>query len=697
MGFHKSAKWITYSCNGMPEFQKKFTLDAKPQTAYINICGLGFFELFINGRKVSEDLLVPALSDYEPRENMNLIYPINDTFTHRVYYLKYEVAEYLTKGTNTLDVILGNGWYKQTERTVEGTLSYGEPKLRFDLCIDGNTHIVSDKSLKCRKSHIIRSNLFYGEIHDFNIKEEFCSTPEEATAPQGKLCLQECPPDRHIRTIYPRVIKQEKDVTVYDCGENITGYAVMESDCDVQTRYAEEIYKDKSLDFTSAGGKEQIQGDSFISDGKINTLIPRFVWHGFRYFEVKGSHRNICVHVVHTAVKVIADFKCNVDIINRIFENYKRTILGNMHCGVPSDCPTRERLGYTGDGQLLADSAMLIFDSEKFYEKWIRDIADCQDIHNGHIQHTAPFMGGGGGPGGWGCAIVTVPYFHYRHYRNKKIIEEYFPYMEKWCSYMDSRCENGIVVREEAGGWCLGEWGIWNDIQLPEPFVNTYFYIKSLMYMSEMAKVISKPYEDIDRRIETLKLALENEYADHTVIVAGTQGAHAFLWDIGMGDYAEKVNIRYLKAGAYDTGIFGTDILFRLLFEEGYQDTAAILYMSQKEGTVGNMIKNGATTIWEYPGGESSHNHPMFGAFVKYLFTGLMGIEDGEVYRLSPKPSKHIQHAEASHRGMTISYDISDNTVTFKISGDKDAVFVCNGEEIFIEKNSEFIKSYDFQ
>lgn len=118
-----------------------------------------------------------------------------------------------------------------------------------------------------------------------------------------------------------------------------------------------------------------------------------------------------------------ATFECGNETINWLFNAYIRTQLINMHCGVPMDCPHRERLGYTGDGQLTAETAMLFLNGKRFYEKWAADVADCQDVKTGHVQHAAPFFGGGGGPGGWGSAIVEVPYAYYKVYGDKKLIK----------------------------------------------------------------------------------------------------------------------------------------------------------------------------------------------------------------------------------------------------------------------------------
>lgn len=412
----QNAKWLVFEECDAPLVEKRFQA-GKVSSAVIRICGLGFFELYINGRKVSEDALTPAWADYEPRENRRLLYPLNDTFTHRILYREYSVEEYLTEGENCLQVLLGNGWYNQHERNIEGDLWYGNPKLCFSLKMQDAagkmSEVISDETMRWKRSIITFNNIFMGEQQDFRLKEEKDSFPcRLCEAPKGQLCLQECPPDKKIRTIVPHVIFEGGNRRVFDAGENISGHVrfVQRGEAGSKTSvcFSENINADFSLNFESAGGDKQIQNCSCISDGAENVFEPKFTWFGFRYFEIIGSAEQVEVVVVHSDIAQTASFRCDSEILNWLYEAYIRTELDNMHCGVVSDCPHRERLGYTGDGQVTCDGVMLLLDSRKFYEKWIQDIADCQDMKSGHIQHTAPFYGGGGGPGGWGSAAECI-------------------------------------------------------------------------------------------------------------------------------------------------------------------------------------------------------------------------------------------------------------------------------------------------
>ena len=231
---------------------------------------------------------------------------------------------------------------------------------------------------------------------------------------------------------------------------------------------------------------------------------------------------------------------------------------------------------------------MTCFDAESMYRKWIRDIADCQDIFNGHVQHTAPFYGGGGGPGGWGGAMVIVPYAFYKHYGDKALLEKYYPNMLNYLDYMENHSEKGLVVREELAGWCLGDWCSPKDKNLiPEPFVNTYFYLKTIKMTIEIADIIGKPNKELKARYEKVKKAFVDKYYDKKTCTfyKSTEACDAYGFDLGLGNEKTLKAIvdKYEKLGEFDTGIFGTDILIRTLCENGHKDLAFKLLTSEKE------------------------------------------------------------------------------------------------------------------
>lgn len=458
-------------------------------------------------------------------------------------------------------------------------------------------------------------------------------------APETLLEEQTCPPDRVIRKLYPILIGEYDGRKIYDCRENIAGRVVLsclgkKGEC-ITVRHAEELAADGTLDFESAGGSDQLQQDHYICDGRIQTLHPLFCWHGFRYFETEGSCEVLYAEVIHTDVAVTSSFSCSDPVLNWLYEAYIRTQLDNYHGCIPSDYPHRERLGYTGDGQLTAETAMLLLDAKELYRKWYQDILDSQGAETGHIPHTAPFLGGGGGPGGWGCAVYQVPLAWAKIYGDDSLLVQGYDAILRWFDYMDAHSEKGLVVREEEGGWCLGDWcfpASEEKEQLPEAFINTFYYLHGLQEMMQISeKMNNKLPIRFAEREKNVKNAFLDAYFDPETgdFCEGRAAGNAYGLALGLGDERTKKHLveKYEALGRFDTGIFGTSMLLEQLFSIGAGDLAVRLLTNDSEAaSFAHMKRNGATTLWERWDGRESHNHPMFGACVRLLFTQILGI-----------------------------------------------------------------------
>ena len=699
--FSDCAKWLTFDSNLQSvSVWREFTLDT-PVPAEIDICGLGWFELYLNGARVSEDCFVPAWSDYRKRDFSTLLYPTSDEMTHRTYYLRYDLTALLRPGKNVLCVLLGNGWYRQTRRVVEGRNHYGEGLLlRFELRAAGRILLASDENSMYSDNFILENNLFYGETQDLSrfdpdFAEQIPANARPCLLSPGfetELCLQSCPGDRAIREVACSEVSRRGNRRIFRAEETVSGWAILRA-CggDVRVRYADGLTEDGELDFSYTGGDGQIAEDIFLNPRPGQILEPRFCWHAFTYFEIEGNCEPQGVRVVHAHVIPAVDFECDNDVLNWLFSAFMRTQQNNMHCGVPSDCPHRERLGYTGDGQLTCETAMLFLDAETFYRKWIRDILDCQDTVSGHVQHTAPFYGGGGGPGGWGCAIVLVPLRHYERYGDKSILAESLPHMEKWVDSMESFSQDGLVVREYAGGWCLGEWCTPDPLALPEPFVNTYYYIKSLSAMERVCEILGKT----SFRYKTIREGCERAFRraffreSDGSFLDSLQGADAFGIDLGLGDARTErlLKEKYGASPRFDTGIFGTDVLCDVLSEMGETEILFRLLSGREFPSFGFMKDSGATTLWEDWDGHNSRNHPMFGACAKHLVTTFAGIDlcNPDLVRISPALVPGLSRLKCEVRNargrVSVEYVKSGETFLFSLYSDQEAEFVWNGEK----------------
>lgn len=653
----KKEHWICggASCEA-PLFRRSFWLDRTErfQSARLEICGLGYFLFYINGKRISDQELMPAMTNYASVLGCETTYPVwEERSAHRCRYLSFDLLPYLKAGENVLAVRLGNGWYHQTERIAEGKFVFGLPKLWFELTLtdaDGRQEwIESDRQTLWHPGGLLKNNLFLGEVRDLRKEPEGWQGPgadlsgwkpaQPVHAPETLLEEQTCPPDRVIRKLYPILIGEHDGRKIYDCRENIAGRVVLsclgkKGEC-ITVRHAEELAADGTLDFESAGGSDQLQQDHYICDGRIQTLHPLFCWHGFRYFETEGPCEVLCAEVIHTDVAVTSSFSCSDPVLNWLYEAYIRTQLDNYHGCIPSDCPHRERLGYTGDGQLTAETAMLLLDTKELYRKWYQDILDSQGAETGHIPHTAPFLGGGGGPGGWGCAVYQVPLAWAKIYGDDSLLVQGYDAILRWFDYMDAHSEKGLVVREEEGGWCLGDWcfpASEEKEQLPEAFINTFYYLHGLQEMMQISeKMNNKLSIRFAEREKNVKNAFLDAYFDPETgdFCEGRAAGNAYGLALGLGDERTKKHLveKYEALGRFDTGIFGTSMLLEQLFSIGAGDLAVRLLTNDSEAaSFAHMKRNGATTLWERWDGRESHNHPMFGACVRLLFTQILGI-----------------------------------------------------------------------
>ncbi len=692
-----NAKWIM-PCEDLTSaiFRGTFNINDTAVPTKINICGLGYFILYINGKRVSDDEFVPAYSDYIPRdrEKMKLEYPLSDKMDNRIYCLEYDVSSFVNKGVNVIGVLVGGGYFHQFDRRAEGLMDYGNIRLCYRI-ENGADEILSDESVRYQQGYIKYSSLFFGEKHDYrgfdynwNTSEAsldnwktpaLCDGMEEVT-----MYIQRFYTDKVSKTYKPVKIKDFGEYSLYDTGVTTTGYPIVKcskADETVKIIYAENINEDFTLNFTSAGYEHQIANDEFITDGVTEYYQPYLLWHGFRYFTLTNNAEPVEVREIYTGAPVTSSFECSDETVNWIYNTYVHTQLCNTHSAVMTDCPHRERLGYTGDGQLCAKAGMLIADLKSTYKKWIYDIIDCQDKTTGHVQHTAPFGGGGGGPIGWGGAILTVPYYYFKQYGDIEFLKECYPYMKKFVSYIESRCDDGIIVREEEKGWCLGDWCAPEKIAIPEPFVNTTMYITQLEMFAEVESALGMDNMAIKALAQSHREALLKAYPcdDNGSFLSGIQGADAFACDCGIGNDStfETLKSKYSEHGMFDTGIFGTYILTGLLFRKGAGELAFELLSSKKEVSFEFMRQSGATTLWENWNGEASHNHPMFGACVQYLFEGVLGItqaENSSAYDkivIAPAKIKALDFAKGhitTEKGkISVSYKKSEGKTEFKV------------------------------
>lgn len=637
------AHWIgTGNDNDIPIIKDSFVAKVG-ERAKITVLGFGVFILYINGVRAHREECLPLATDFEAND-----FPSGELLAHRVYPEVFDISHLLRDGENVIAVLLGNGWYNKP--IWEENFGDGNKKVCYRITLtdaEGTREVLSsEKSAVWSRAPITYNHYNKGEIQDLRIPLDTLSVSGEGVMPtvreaelrETDYLFSDCPRDVKIRDLTPSLIIEGDGYAIYDFGINTTGYPIVnakgkEGDV-VEITFSEALAED-GRDIAYENSHDQIFNITLGSED--TTARPYFGWICARYAKVIGDASMIGFEEVHADVSVSCDFECDDECLNYIYRTFLHTQLINMHTGLPSDCPQIERRGYTGDGQLICHSAMMMLDCKSFYRKWLYDISDCQDRISGHVQYTAPYTHAGGGPGGWGSAMVSVPYEFYQRFSDIEPMSEMYPQMHRYLDYLDSHSENGLVVRDRDGEWCLGEWCTPDPVALPAPFVNNYFYVKSCEKMISIARLLGKE-EDIpalEERIAARRRATRSAYFNpwDGNCIGGLQGANAFALDMGIGDERTKASFisRYESLGYYDTGIFGTELVTRLLFEYGRADIALRLLTASEPHGFGRFMKMGETTLWEYWGKVArSHCHPMFGAVSAHLFDYVLGIRQNE-------------------------------------------------------------------
>ena len=660
-----------------PLFRKELNIQKQVKKARAYITGLGYYELYINGEKVGDHVLSPNQTNYDRRQVEKWSESRVGNMTTSVLYETFDITNSLQQGENALGVILGNGWYIQADRPLDLSLWYDTPRFLAQIEIefeDGSRQIVnSDANWKTSAGPILYNGLHSGEIYDARMEQkEWNKTgfndekwfrTQAVRPPTGKLKAQVSPPDRVTRTIRPvAVTEPEKGVYRFDMGEMISGWARLKisgaEGTTIKLRFIEEL------------GPTYGQTDTYVLKGEgIEIWEPRFTWHAFRYVEVSGSPvaltvENLEGRVVNTDVQTEGSFECSDTLLNRILKNYQSTQLGNLHGGIPSDCPHRERRGYTGDGQVSAKAAIYSFNMAQFYSKWLNDIRDSQNHKTGYVPNTSPYQDGGGGTA-WGAASVIIPWYMYLYYSDIRILKHYYEGMKHWIEYMnDELGDQGILVNQG-----LGEWVPPDAVEIPADFVNTCYYFHCCRLMEKISGVLKntadaeyfgKLASNVQDNINAVWF--DAKTSNYSI---GRQGANIIPLSFGI---AEKNNADAILKNLtenltdnkihFDTGILATPLLLEILTELGRSDLAYTLMVQRDFPGFGYMIEKGATTIWETWQGDMSHSHPMFGSVCSWFYQYLGGISpDAENpgfkhSRIKPFPIRNLDYVNCSYSSM---------------------------------------------
>jgi len=716
-----------------PYLRKAFSLAKPVKKATLYLSVLGFCEAYMNGKRITDELYITPYSQYnkQSRSDVDTYFYADEFFkdklSYGIYVSEFDVTAFACQGKNAFGLIVSGGWYRSGLDKHNSFRNYGDTKACFRIVVeyaDGSAEeILSDGSAKWKKSFLVKGGIFHEEQDETQEIADFSSAEfddsewgfvKETEAPEAEYRKNDCPPNRVIRYITPKFVGFSKYGKIYDVGENVTGYAVITTSKKkhdvIVCSYGEVLREDGELDVFHSYAQKCV----FYTDGRTEHSM-RFTWHGFRYFEISSfcgddELDSAKVAVVHADIKNTSAFETDSEIVNWIYDAYVRTQAENYQCGVPTDCPQIERKGYTGDGQLLAESGMTLFDSKSLYKKWIRDIADCQDQKTGFVHYTAPcFIGCAGGPGGWSSAIVTVPYFYYQFYGEKEVLETYYPQMKKYLEFMRSETTaNGLILMQKRKMRGLGDWASPCKKLLPTEFVNSCLFVDSLLKMSEIAAILGDAADWLSLA-EEYKRAIEKAYFNPETgdYCNNEQASNAFALSIGLGDERTEKRLveRYRELKKFDTGIFGTKILVETLLRLGEADVVYGLWDSDDEGSFKAWKNAGATTLLESWKNARSHNHPMFGAFVKCFFESILGIRriESGYKKVHIQPLRFEKISKATGKIKTASGEIvvkferseTGTAFTVEIPDGMECIFAFEGEnrKLHVGRNEIFVKA----
>ena len=652
-----------------PLLRKEFTIDPakKVASAHFFGTGLGYFELYFNGKKVSDDVLVPAQTNYSKRPGLSdRQISIPDNFReYRVMYLGYDLTSLLHKGTNAVGAILGNGFYNSN---IHWTTGYGSPRFFGQIIItytDGSQQIVgSDATWKVSKSAILSDMIYAGEHYDARKEQSgwsnvgFDDSKWQAAAlrqaPGGKMVAQNAPTDRVMEVLKPvKIDTLGKGHYRIDFGEEISGWVHLHS---LQGKAGNTI-QIKYLSESPNGANSYTMNGS--GDESYHT---RFTWYVFRSVEVEGwpgtlREGQITAEAVNTALPTTGEFECSNDLFNKINRIWWRSQSDNMHGAIASDCPHRERSSYTGDGQISCVTVMHNFNAASFYRKWIRDIWGSQNVETGYVPNGAPWQPGCGGGPAWGAAMNIMPWEYYQHYGDKKMLTDNYDAMKAQVEFMLKWVDNdGVMNMTDANEWkTLGDWC--PPYEMPrKDMVHTFFLWRCADYTARAAHALGNTKDEATYRAlaDRTAAAFHKRFYDAEKGTYGRFGGNIFALRIGVpADRYAKV-IASLKqdilnnGGHLDTAVMGTQFFFEVLAENGLQELAYEAMNKRDFPSFGNWIEQGATTTWEQWDGGNSHNHPFFGGSLTWFYRKLAGMNadpDAPGYRhiiFRPQPAEAI-------------------------------------------------------
>ena len=676
-----------------PYLRKSFILNETPETANIRICGLGFYELYINGTNITKGALAPYISNPDDL----------------CYYDDYEVSQYLKKGENAIGILLGNGFQNPFGGSVwdfDKAKWLGVPRVALSLEVvtaSGTVCFEADAGFKTAPSPITFDEYRMGVHYDANLEIEGWSEPGfddsgwtaamPAEMPRGDAVLCEAEPIVVTGEIKPVRIFADKNGYTYDFGINIAGLCRLKINGtkgqQIKLRYAEWL-RDGIFDYstvifdrpTTQFYHEYAQVDKYIcKGGETETFVPPFTYHGFQYVYVEGitkaqaTEELLTCLVMNSDVKERGGFTCSDETLNTLQEYTRRSDLSNFYY-FPTDCPHREKNGWTGDASMSSEHMLMNLTVEHSLCEWLRNVRKAQDIY-GALPGIVPTSGWGfkwGNGPAWDSVCVYLPYYIYKYTGDDKVLCDNADMIFKYLNYITTcRDENGLIAIG------LGDWvqprHIGSDLSSPLKFTDTAMVLDMCRKAELIFKIIGRKLQKkfAGELHDDLRTCIRKQLVDlDTMTVVGRcQTSQAVALEFGIfnkeeEDRAFSVLEQIIEEDEefINTGVIGIRFIFHVLSRYGRTDLAYRMITRPDFPSYGYWLKCGATSLWEdflsEDVSKGSKNHHFLGDISSWFIQDIAGLKVNPSCRnvdeieIAPHFIDELDYASAffiSHKG----------------------------------------------
>ena len=637
-----------------PYFRKTFQTAKAIRSARIYIAVGGLYELYVNGERIGDHRLDPMYTRFDRR---NL-------------YVTYDVTQQLRNGNNAIGVLLGNGWYNHQSKAVwdfDRAPWRNRPTFCLDLRItytDGSVATIpTDLSWKTASGALVFNSIYTGEHYDARLDKKGWNMPDYddskwhgvgfRSAPSQHVAAQQTRPIRHVQAFAAQKVEKVDDKTyLFDFGQNMAGVTRIrvsgEAGTVLRIKHGERLGKDGRLDLSNIDvyyrgdkEKEPFQTDILTLSGDDDEFMARFNYKGFRYVEVTADRpieldqNSLTAYFMHSDVPAVGEIRTSSELVNRLWRATNCSYLSNL-MGHPTDCPQREKNGWTGDGHFAIESALYNFDGITVYEKWLADHRDEQQP-NGVLPDIIPTGGWGYGTDNgldWTSTIAIIPWNLYLFYGDIKPLADCYENIKRYVDYVDRNSPNHLTT------WGRGDWVPVKSHSNKEFTSSVYFYVDATI-LANTAKLLGKTadYEYYSTLAAQIKEAVNSKYLNReTGIYADgsqTEQSVPLQWKIVPEEMIAKVAANLARkveeAGFHlDVGVLGAKAILNALSENGYPATAYKVAAQDTYPSWGWWIVNGATTLlenWDLEAERDiSDNHMMFGEIGAWFYKGLGGI-----------------------------------------------------------------------